>query len=518
MALTYRSFVETSGDADIIYYNADIINNITRDTGSGEGRDPLIRFNETRDTALVKNASQYYFSIVRFVMNGPNKDLPLFIPQIQLNRGGVPQTNPNLTIYQLAIAYQREWAYTSVAGPVAQEVFTITPAQTPLIYRPETQNAALAPVPQIPLTGFTTQDLSTRYYWVYTYKHWADLVNETLLTAMNAVFVAFQTAWNANPNINLAASPFPYANLAAFLADHDVPFVYYDEETRLFSIYGDTRAFNVAGEIVNQTNALGQQIGVQQSVPAFVPPVLPPAPIVATAVSAPFLRLFFNSNLYGLLTNFKNVYYNTLSLRFPLTPAVLTPLPFPDGYTNEICFANQQYTNLLNNNPLLQGSQAVPPPAYNPYFLIPTTKQNLYWIAKQDYPSTGSLWSPIGSIVFTSSLLPVKNENVGQPVIFGEGNLGFSQPTSQSAFDPIITDIALDNSVDKAEGYRDFISYLPTAEYRMCAMTTSPQEIRNIDIQVFWRNRLNNQLYPISMFNQSSVSLKVLFRRIGYTS
>jgi hypothetical protein len=37
--------------------------------------------------------------------------------------------------------------------------------------------------------------------------------------------------------------------------------------------------------------------------------------------------------------------------------------------------------------------------------------------------------------------------------------------------------------------------------------------ITNIDIQVFWKNRLDNKLYPIRMFNYSSVSMKMMFRR-----
>ena len=55
---------------DLIYYNADIINGRLIDEGSG--KDPKISFNETRDSPIVKDASQYYFSIVRFSMDGSN--------------------------------------------------------------------------------------------------------------------------------------------------------------------------------------------------------------------------------------------------------------------------------------------------------------------------------------------------------------------------------------------------------------------------------------------------------------
>ncbi|MFZ4600323.1 MAG: hypothetical protein ACOYNN_16920, partial [Terrimicrobiaceae bacterium] len=58
-----------------------------------------------------------------------------------------------------------------------------------------------------------------------------------------------------------------------------------------------------------------------------------------------------------------------------------------------------------------------------------------------------------------------------------------------------------------------FISYLPTAEYRMSSMTTSKTSLNNIDVSVFWRNRLDNQLYPLTLYNLSSVSLKMLFRK-----
>jgi hypothetical protein len=91
--------------------------------------------------------------------------------------------------------------------------------------------------------------------------------------------------------------------------------------------------------------------------------------------------------------------------------------------------------------------------------------------------------------------------------------LGNSAPTTASAFDPIITDIALDTAPGGADLYRQFIYYTPIAEYRMSSMSPSKQELRNIDIQVFWKNRLNSQLYPLNMYNLSSVSIKIMFRR-----
>jgi len=63
-----------------------------------------------------------------------------------------------------------------------------------------------------------------------------------------------------------------------------------------------------------------------------------------------------------------------------------------------------------------------------------------------------------------------------------------------------------------ASDWRQFISYTPTSEYRLTSMGASDVDVRNIDIQVFWKARLTGELFPINMFNQSSVSMKVLFR------
>jgi hypothetical protein len=142
--------------------------------------------------------------------------------------------------------------------------------------------------------------------------------------------------------------------------------------------------------------------------------------------------------------------------------------------------------------------------------IVPVFTGKSYYQEVQDYESTSSLWSPITALVFTSTLIPVYAEQVGAPIIYGEGNDGTNNQ-STNAFQPIVTDIAL--PLDNAANYRGFIEYVPSAEYRMASFTSSRQEIRNIDIQVFWKARLDGNLYPLRMFNLSSVSIKMMFRK-----
>ena len=152
MSYSFRSVIDGGADSEMIYYNATMTSTKTADLTISQPPQP-VKFNETRDAPIIKDASQYNFSIIKFTMNGPGRELPLFIPLIQTN-GTVTATglqiDPNQTIYNLATAYQRTWNYTNNAGAAATATITLAPQSTPIRYIPEIQNPILAPVPQVP--------------------------------------------------------------------------------------------------------------------------------------------------------------------------------------------------------------------------------------------------------------------------------------------------------------------------------------------------------------------------------
>ena len=533
--MAYSSSFERIGGSpdqpDYLYYNATIVNNNASDLAAGlVVYDPNVQFNESRDTAIIDDCSDYYFSIIRFAMDGPNLDLPLFIPDIQIGTG---QTNVNLTSYAIAISYKQTW-YDIDGNP---QEFEINPAPTFVFYKPETKNPVLAPVPRSPgspnYVGLWTplgsynvgdivslvidtngsgnapyyecilantgrrppnetywkyaspvlgsgQDLTSRYYWVYTYQHWLDLVNQTIYdpalvnsapnTIANCCYSNLLNLFYQQWLIQCPTSPFPYATLGDFAKTIVPPVFTRDNNSNLFSITADSDAF---GKRI-QTFTVGG--------------------INPTPFTAPVCDIWFNSNMYGLFANFPNSYIND-------------PALYPVGYVNRIEFPDKFYKNVVDYR--LPPYGGVPPLG-----LVPLYEQKPYYVLEQEYLSTDSLWSPIGSIVFTSTLMPVMNEQTGPPIELGTSNTNFSAPTVRSAFDPIITDIVVPLSDKGAHDYRSFIYYNPTAEYRLADFTTHTS-IRQIDIQVFWRSRLTNELYPIQMFNQSSVSIKVMFKKIG---
>lgn len=598
----FSSSIQTHGDnqdaPDYVYYNADIINNNTLNTIGGLAvKDPQIRFNETRDTAIIRNAADYYFSIIRFTMDGANRDLPLFIPNITEGTG---QTNVNLTTYSMAVSFQQSL---NVNGAGAQLVSGI-PQQRFIEYEPETQNPVIAPVPrgleangfqgqwsgavqyllgdivsttainqygsyvgpfyrvipqqqwlvsqtyppgavvqfnnvlyqaiatsqgQTPTVGPNwilappvgtnpvgsnlwalagndlgeSQDLTSRYYWVYTYQHFVNLWNQTMVDEASfgdAPLVlsscAYQDTYNAFYSAYIiaggAAGDFPYPTFGDFCNACYPPVMKFVADTSKFDIYMDSAGFG-------------------DRLTAFVPtPYAAGPPVVVGIATKPICRLFFNANMFGLFANYDNTYYNA-----PGANSITLGTLSPDGYVNEILATNKAFQNIADFR--LSPYTGLGPLGYVPTSatggtITPNMINRVYYIAQQDYSSTDSLWSPCSSIVFTSTLLPIKTEATGAPVILGASNLGFSQATVQSAFQPIITDISLDTSSGNADAYRRFIYYAPSAEYRLSDFSASKQDIRNIDIQVFWKNRLDNQLYPINMFNLSSVSIKVMFK------
>ncbi len=611
-----QSFGDNTDAPDYVYYNADIINNTTANTFGGVSvADPQIRFNETRDAPIIRNAEDYYFSIIRFTMNGANRDLPLFIPVIA---GGTGQTNQNLTVYTMAVPMSLV-----IQGNTVSVGLSVQPQSRPIVYQPETQNPAVAPLPRsmanqqfqglydstkqyllgqivsmnpgglygafpgpfyqvasqspwspttnyitnsivqynsniwtalVPNTGVAPtvgatwalgpppapamvgplpqipqfpnywvqtggdlgqpQDLTSRYYWVYTYQHWMDLWNETMLNkgtlaanpapvasnvgstccfqdTYNALYAAFLEA-QAIPGNGLAGYDFPYPDFQSFCGSGALgvypPVMTYEATNQTFPIYGDSRGF---GERMVQWT-----------------PIAVASPQVGIAFP-PSLQLFFNTNMFNLFANYDNTFYNI-------------PASYPDGYTNQILFVNKAFTNYVDYR--VAPYVGVAPLGYFPTNPdgspdTPSMINRLFCVANQDYSSVDSMWSPISSIVFTSTLLPVKTEAQGAPNVLGTSNTGFSSPTAQSAFQPIITDISLDTSQPGGNDlYRKFIYYAPSAEYRLSDFQSSKQPINNIDIQVYWKNRLDSQLYPITMTNLSSVSIKVMFKRKGTMS
>lgn len=403
-------------EADVIYYNATIVNNRTEQGDSGT--DPIVSFNESRDAPILKDSGNYEMSIVRFTADGVGMDLPLFIPRIQIG-----QPNANLTEY--IVSLEAIDSAGNLYSPNPNTTGTYVPnAQQTLIFTPEDLQASVkAPT--------TEQDLTTRYYFVNNFQTFVDMFN----TAVEGAITALDTA--------IGGAGLTTAS----------PALRYDRTTQRFSLYCDIEGM---GEFSNGTGSCARQATER-------------------------LRLFFNSDLWGLLSHFNHQFRGG------------------DETTNEMSyevipiFEGQQLDGIYDNSdPQVKITDAI--------------------VLEQDYKSVDTLWSPISNIVFTTSLLPVINEYTGVPLLLTQSN-DETSGTTQNQFSPIITDISL--PLSSAADYKGFLEYIPSAEYRMISLSANNAEIKNIDIRVFWKSRLTNQLYPVRLFPQSSITIKIMFRKKG---
>jgi hypothetical protein len=130
------------------------------------------------------------------------------------------------------------------------------------------------------------------------------------------------------------------------------------------------------------------------------------------------------------------------------------------------------------------------------------TYDNLYIRQVQEI-STIDTWSPVNSIVFTTSTLPIViNQSSAKATLGAEE---FSQIVS-SGFDLIITDLQTNQ-----QGSRPNVLYNPSAEYRRIDMTGN-LPIQIIDISVKWRAR-TGQIMNFYLPRGGSCSIKILFER-----
>lgn len=445
-------------DPEYVYYNALIIDNRTGLTS--QSQDPPVKFQETRSVPIIGDSSKYAFSIVRANLNGPNLYLPMFIPTIASGIANI-SNNINLTIYTVTMKITYRYVVASVVYNFDTE------ATASIIWEPENTAPVIAEPPIPPVAaGTLTQDLGNQYYWCYTYSHWLGLTNKALTAARDACNVAFRANYISPTGWNLPG-PAPQTSTQP-------PKIQYNPDDYKFSLYADSYGFG--DPIPGGPNVNFGVGGVGSTATSYG----------TNAQEA--AELWFNDNTFGMYANFPANYQNlSLNKQWRL---LVYPILFNNVFTVAL------------------------PAAFQPP-IPPTIATISYYVMIQDYPSTSTLWSPIESIVFTSTMLPLVFEQVGAPVTLGDGN-NTQQLGSDANFQPIITDISLTNTT--SHDYKSFIQYLPTAEYRMTSLQRSKVAVGNIDIQIFWKNRLDGKLYPLFLYNGSSVSLKCMFRRLDAPS
>jgi len=334
-------------------------------------------------------------------------------------------------------------------------------------YYSATQNVIWVPENQAAFTSVpTTAQPSQKggdYYYCYSYSHFVDMVN----TALN-------TAWG---NVVSAAG-------GSGQCGTQCPFFEFNSETGLFSLYQDANT-----SVVPYGTALPAPYSATST--ATSP--------VGTYAAGEYSFLGYNENAWLLLTNFDTKYY---AYQGALWGSSATYLP-----ENVINFGLTNLNNTSGVGSTGLGLQAYPSSVFqlqNPFTNTPITNA-VYIRASQNFISTGTIWSPIMSIVVATTQIPVEPENVSNTITIGTANTG-------QGLGGITQKVILEVPVNAitTDFWTGLFHYQPLVPTWFDLV--SNDVLRNLDISVYARHRLTGKLSPLQLPNGASILLRLHFQ------
>ena len=134
---------------------------------------------------------------------------------------------------------------------------------------------------------------------------------------------------------------------------------------------------------------------------------------------------------------------------------------------------------------------------------------NAYFVRQtQDFISTGTLWSPIASFVLGTSQIPVRMENSSNPISIGSANIGSNG--SAANFQKVLLEVPI-NAVT-ADLWRGWVLYEPLVP-TFSSLDPVHDGVTQLDVSVYWRNRLTNSLTPLKLYNSGTMSLRLKLQR-----
>ena len=136
---------------------------------------------------------------------------------------------------------------------------------------------------------------------------------------------------------------------------------------------------------------------------------------------------------------------------------------------------------------------------------------SFYYTLHQQFESTSTIWCPVDAIVITSADIPLKKELVGNATYVPSTSPASTGAVSGNQTAQILTDFSV--AMTNANDYRSFTLYIPTGEYRRISLKETAI-FQTISFVLWWRNRLTQQLIPVTLSPGGSCNLKFLFEPI----
>jgi len=293
-----------------------------------------------------------------------------------------------------------------------------------------------------PVPPLTIEKITQPYYWLNTFQAFICMINKALEDAVADV-VTQATAGGITLPANWATS---------------VPYLLWDNQRSIATL--------VAQKLIYQQDCLAGTTPQAGSATGFI---------------------YFNTALYQLFSSFQ-AYHNYTYLPNPPTAN--------DGEANYLIKVFNKEGGPGNNYVpagLDPSGNVLDGPPFNALFM------------EQTY-STGATLSPIQSLIFTSSLVPVLPQLTSIPrVLSGQnGDSGQNDNLSNE-----ITDLVV--NLETGTEYFPSVLYLPTAEYRLIDLQSN-SPLYGIQISVAWKD-VYGITHDFYLQNGANCSLKILFRK-----
>jgi hypothetical protein len=132
-----------------------------------------------------------------------------------------------------------------------------------------------------------------------------------------------------------------------------------------------------------------------------------------------------------------------------------------------------------------------------------------YYVYNQEGSSVPS-WSPVSSIIFQTSTIPINPTQSGAPLYAGQN---LKDSIQASGISNILTDFEI--PLDRGDEYTNaLLYYTPSSEYRLFDMNSNGP-LKDLNIQIYWKDKLGF-IHPFLMKNGASATLKLLLRKKSF--
>jgi hypothetical protein len=144
---------------------------------------------------------------------------------------------------------------------------------------------------------------------------------------------------------------------------------------------------------------------------------------------------------------------------------------------------------------------------YDKYGTNTNTAGNVLYM-EQPY-STGAIMSPIQSLVFNTSLIPILPQLIGVPRVLRGTTINSTSSGQNDNISNEITDLVV--NLVRGDEYFPSVLYLPSAEYRLIDLNGNAP-ISAIQISVQWKD-IYGIYHDFFLQNNCNCSMKIMFRK-----